>query len=473
MSSVAAVSYDGHSMQIARDAVEALRAGLKGGVSLAGEQGYDASRTVWNAMIDRRPALAVRCLGTADVVAAVKFARAQGIAVSIRGGGHNIAGLAVADGAMLLDMSLMRGVFVDAAAQTASVQAGCLLSDVDRETQMHGLAAVLGFVSNTGAVGLTLGGGFGYLTRRFGWTTDTVRSMSVVTADGHLVRASDDENADLFWGLRGGGGNFGVVTNIEYALYPVGPEIVGGAIAWRAEEGPQVLETFRKLMTGAPPEVTCMMVQRRAPPAPWIDPSAHGRQVVVVLVCHTGPLGEGEAWAKQLKGVGSPVGDMVQRRSYVSQQSLVDATQPFGRRNYWKSEYLPGLEPGMLETLLGHSLEQKSPHSAIAIFPLDGPLSDLPDDHSPVGNRKTGAVVNVTASWESAGDDAINVDWARATWQDIKPFSTGGNYVNFLAEGETEDRLRDAYGENFARLVELKRNWDPDNFFRCNKNIAP
>lgn len=472
MSSINAATYDGKSREIPREAIDALRAGLKGSLSLPGEGSYDASRTVWNAMIDRRPAFAVRCLGTADVIAAIGFAREHGIAVSIRGGGHNIAGLAIADGAMLLDMSLMRGVFVDSAARTANAQAGCLLSDVDRETQLHGLAAVLGFVSNTGIAGLTLGGGFGYLTRRYGWTTDTVRAMSVVTADGRLVRASEDENTDLFWGLRGGGGNFGVVTNIEYALYPVGPEIVGGAIAWRAEEGPAVLEAFRELMTGAPPDVTCMMVQRRAPPAPWIDPSAHGQSVIVVLVCHTGSIDDGEAWVKPLKAVGSPVGDVVQRRSYVSQQSLVDATQPFGRRNYWKSEYLPGLEAAMLQTALAHSLELRSPHSAIAIFPLDGPLSDLPADHSPVGNRKTGAVVNITASWESPDDDETNIEWARTTWRAITPYSTGGTYINFLAEGEPEERLRDAYGDNYARLVEVKRTWDPDNFFRCNKNIA-
>ena len=319
-----------------------LRGRMRGPVLSAADPGYDDSRSLWNAMIDRRPAVIVRCLGAADVVASVRAAREFGLPLSVKGGGHNIAGLAVCEG-LMLDMSLMRGVWVDPAARLARAQAGCLLGDVDRETQLHGLAAVLGFVSNTGCAGLTLGGGFGYLTRRFGWTTDNVASMDLVTADGTIVRASEDENSDLFWGLRGGGGNFGVVTSFEYKLHKVGPDIIGGAIAWRAEEADRVLDLYRSIVADAPPELTCVAGLRIAPPAPWLSPDVHGKPIVAMFVCYSGPLAEGEKLLAPIKAFGSPVGDVVQKRPYVSQQSMLDATQPKGRRYYWKSEYLARL----------------------------------------------------------------------------------------------------------------------------------
>ena len=473
MTTIKAISMSGAPLELPAAAIDELRPRIRGRVLLPGEAGYDDSRSIWNAMIDRRPALIIQALGTSDVITAVQYARKHGLALSIKGGGHNIAGLAVCDGGVLLDMGLMRATWVDREKRTAHAQAGCLLGDVDRETQLHGLAAVLGFVSATGTAGLTLGGGFGYLTRRYGWTSDNVRSMTVVTADGKLLKASEDENPDLFWGLRGGGGNYGVVTDIEYALYAIGPEIVGGAMAWRAERAAEVLAKFRTLMSEAPPEVTCVVSLRKAPPAPWIEKSAHGQSVVIVLVCHTGPIAEAERWVAQLKALGAPVGDVVQRRLYVSLQSMLDATQPKGRRYYWKSEYLPGHEPALLEKASAHALRATSPHSAIVLFPLDGPLNGLPEGHSAVGNRGARSVINITASWEAAKDDAANIEWARTAWQDVRSFSTGGTYVNFLTEDETDDRVRSAYGGNYKRLAELKRRFDPDNFFRRNKNVAP
>ena len=424
-------------------------------------------------MIDRRPGAIARCLGVADILASVQFARERGLMLSIKGGGHNISGLAVCDGGLMIDLSLMRGVFVDPSARVAHAQPGCLLGDVDRETQVHGLAAVLGFVSNTGAAGLTVGGGFGYLTRRFGWTSDNVLSLDVVTADGRVVRASEQENVDLFWGLRGGGGNFGVVTNFDYRLYPVGPEIVAGAIAWRGEDAPKVLDMWRTLVESAPPELVVVAGLRNAPPAPWIAKEIHGKPIVALFVCHTGSVADGEKLLAPIKKFGSPVGDVVQRRPYVSQQSLLDATQPKGRRYYWKSEYLSTLEPEMIDKAIEYAGRIRSPHSAILIFPLEGALNKLPDDHSAVGNRDAAFVLNITASWEKAEDDAANIEWARAAWRDMRRFSTGGTYVNFLTEEEGDDRIKAAYGKNHARLVELKTTWDPTNLFRLNKNIAP
>ena len=424
-------------------------------------------------MIDRRPGAIARCLGVADILASVQFARERGLTLSIKGGGHNISGLAVCDGGLMIDLSLMRGVFVDPSARIAHAQPGCLLGDVDRETQVHGLAAVLGFVSNTGVAGLTVGGGFGYLTRRFGWTSDTVLSLDVVTADGRVVRASEQENVDLFWGLRGGGGNFGVVTNFDYRLYPVGPEIVAGAIAWRGEDAPKVFDMWRTLVESAPPELVVVAGLRNAPPAPWISKEIHGKPIAVLFVCHTGSVADGEKLLAPIKKFGSPVGDVVQRRPYISQQSLLDATQPKGRRYYWKSEYLSTLEPEMIDKAIQYAGRIRSPHSAILIFPLGGALNKLPDDHSAVGNRDAAFVLNITASWEKAEDDAANIEWARAAWRDMRRFSTGGTYVNFLTEEEGGDRIKAAYGKNHARLVELKTTWDPTNLFQLNKNIAP
>jgi FAD/FMN-containing dehydrogenase len=463
----------GNHVELEQKVVDDFKRRVLGELIVAGEPAYDEARSVWNAMIDRRPALILRCLGAPDVATGVAFAREHGLALSIKGGGHNIAGLAVCDDGLTLDMSRARGVRVDAQARTARVEAGCLLGDVDRETQLHGLAATMGFVSTTGVAGLTVGGGFGYLTRRFGWTCDTVRSMDVVTADGAFVHASDAENADLFWALRGGGGNFGVVTSFEFELNAVGPDILGGAIAWPAAEAPKVLGRFRQLTLEAPPELTVVAALRKAPPAPWLATSIHGKNIVALFICYSGRIEEGERLIAPIMEIGSPVGNIVQRRTYVSQQSLLDATQPKGRRYYWKSEYLPRHDPDFLAAAIEHAAETPSPHAAILMFPLDGRLNELPADYSPVGNRDAASVVNIAAAWEKADDDAVNMEWARSTWRDLRRFSTGGTYVNFLTEEEGDDRIRAAYGAHYDRLADIKAKWDPTNLFRMNKNVAP
>ncbi|HEY2806959.1 MAG TPA: FAD-binding oxidoreductase [Gemmatimonadales bacterium] len=452
---------------------DTLRAKLRGGLLLPGDSGYDDARSIWNAMIDRKPAAIVRALGVADVVATVGFARDQGVQLSIRGGGHNIAGLALCDDGIVLDLSQMRGVFVDPSARSARAQAGCLLGDVDRETQLHGMAAVLGFVSNTGIAGLTLGGGFGYLTRRFGWTCDNLNAIEAVTADGRIVRASERENPDLFWGMRGGGGNFAVATSFDYRLYPVGPEIVGGAIAWAGDDIAPLMEYHRKLSAEVPPECTLVAALRLAPPAPWLPKEIHGKPIAAVFVCDTGPVAEAEARLKPLKAFRRSAGDICQRRSYVSQQSLIDATQPKGRRYYWKSEYLSEITPEFLAAYLDHFSRIPSPHTAMALFPLGGALNRQPADHCPMGNRDAKWVFNLTSAWDKPEDDARNIEWTRAAWNDLKRFSTGGTYINFLTEEEGDERVRAAYGANHARLADVKTTWDPANLFRANKNIAP
>jgi FAD/FMN-containing dehydrogenase len=459
--------------EIAPETLDRLRAQLRGPLLRPGDPGYEDSRTVWNAMIQRHPALVVRCLGVSDVIAGVRFAREQGLTLCIKGGGHNIAGLATCDGGLMLDLSLMRGVMVDPQARIARAQGGCLLGDVDRETQLHGLAATLGFVSNTGIGGLTVGGGFGYLSRRFGWTSDTVTEMEVVTAEGRIVRASEKENADLFWGLRGGGGNFGIVTRFDYRLEAVGPEIVGGAIAWRDDKAAEAFELQRQIMADAPPELALVSGFRKAPPAPWIAKEAHGQGIVLFALCHTGRLEDGERVVERIRSIPGAVGDTLQRRPYVTQQALLDATQPKGRRYYWKSEYTPDLNSSFLDKALPHARAATSIHSAVLLFPIGDAVAKLPDDHSAVGNRDARWVFNVAAAWEKPEEDATHVEWARAAWRDLRAFSTGGVYVNFLTEEESDDRIQSAYRTSLTRLVEIKRRWDPDNLFRMNKNIRP
>jgi FAD/FMN-containing dehydrogenase len=373
----------------------------------------------------------------------------------------------------MIDMSLMRGVWVDKHKRMAHAQAGCLLGDVDRETQVDGLAAVLGFVSRTGVTGLTLGGGFGYLTRRWGWTTDNIVGMDVVTADGRVVRASDDENPDLFWGLRGGGGNFGIVTGIDYKLYPVGPEIIGGAVAWPASEAPKIIELYRALAADAPRELTLVVLIRPAPPAPWLPKNMHGKPIVVMLACFSGNLEVGEKLVAPIKSFGNPVGDVLTRRPYAQLQSLLDGTQPKGRRYYWKSEYLPGIDPSLDKHFIEHGAKIPSPHSAVILFQIEGALNQLEEAHSPVGNRDARFVLNIGGSWERAEEDKANVKWARDAWNGMKQFSTGGTYINFLTEDEGPERIEAALGNGLQRLADVKSKWDPDNVFRTNRNIKP
>ena len=464
---------DGGAVRVSPEILQAFRNGFRGTIVAPEDSDYDETRKIWNAMIDRRPGLIVRCTGTADIVHAVRFARQHQFLVSVRGGGHNIAGLAVCEGGLMIDLSLMKGVWVDEKGQTARAQGGCTLGDVDRETQLHGLAAVLGFVSNTGIGGLTVGGGFGYLTRRFGYTCDNLVSMEVVTAEGRVARAAADENAELFWALRGGGGNFGIVASFEYKLYPVGPEILGGAIVWRAEDAQQVLDFYRKFTAETPRETTSVAVLRIAPPAPWLPKEIHGKPIIAVFICHSGRVDDGEKIVAPLRGLGRPVADIVMPRPYTQMQSLLDATQPKGRRYYWKSHYLTRVEPRAIDALIDCAARMPSPLSAIVIFQLQGALGELPAGHSPAGNRNTAFVLNITSSWEKSADDASNLRWTRDCFEATRAYSSGGTYINFLTEEDGSDRIEAAYGRPILeRLAALKKAYDPDNLFRHTKSVS-
>lgn len=474
MSGIRITTLGGGSTELPSTELDTFAASLDGSVVLPDSDGYAAATHIWNGMITRRPALAVRAAGTPDVVRTVNFAREHGVELAIRGGGHNIAGLAMSDGGITLDLSTLRTVDVDTEARLARVAPGCTLGDVDRATQQHGLATTLGFVSETGTAGLTLGGGFGYLTRQFGWTVDDLESVEIVTADGTVRRASRDENADLFWALRGGGGNFGVVTEFVLRLHEVGPDITGGIIAWPATEAESVLAIFREITESAPRELTLAVLRRNAPPAPWLPESAHGKPMVGVVVCHTGSADEAEADLAPLRAHGEPWADLIQRKEYAAQQSMLDATQPKGMAYYWKSEFLPGLDDAALASYHAQFEGLEAPANQIVLFHIGGRLNELAEDDGAMGNREARyACVIAAMNPVGAPIGPSNVEWVRNAWAAMKAHGTGGNYVNFQTDDEPGERVAESYGGNLARLAEVKAKYDPENIFRVNRNIAP
>jgi FAD/FMN-containing dehydrogenase len=435
---------------------------------------FEESCKIWNGMIRARPALVVRPTGTADVVECIRLARERSLRISPKGGGHNIAGTCLVDNGLMLDMCRLRGVMVDPKQRLVRAQAGCLLGDVDRETQLHGLATVLGFVSETGLAGLTLGGGIGYLNRRFGWTSDNLVEVEIVTADAKVLRASADENADLFWALRGGGGNFGIVTSFTFRLHEVGPLVTAGMILWPAEQAPQVLAKFAELTSTSSRELTLVSTMRLAPPAPFIPQEWHGKPIVGVIACHSGTPSQAEQGLAPLKALGKPIVDLIVQKPYVAQQAMLDAAQPKGLNYYWKSEYLPALTDEIVEAYRTHGALVPTKQSQLFMFQVGGAIADRSADDGAVGNRDAKFVFGAAGSWlpdDPKGQE--HMSWVRAAWESIRPLSTGGVYVNFLTEEEGEDRIRAAYGDNFARLATVKAKYDPDNVFRANKNVLP
>jgi FAD/FMN-containing dehydrogenase len=436
-----------------------------------GDPGWSDAVLIWNAMVAKIPALALQPVSARDVAAAVEFAREHGLVLSIKGGGHNIAGTAVAEGGLMLDMSRMRQITVDRDSKTAHVGPGCLLQDVDRATQEHGLATVLGFVSEVGVAGLTLGGGFGYLSRRFGWTVDNLEEVEIVTADGRIRTASRTANEDLFWALRGGGGNFGVVTRFTFRLHEIGPIVTGGLIAWSADQADEVLASYQVLTDAAPRELTAALIIRMAPPAPFIPPEWHGKPIVGMLVCHSGRSPEADL--AQFRRFRQPIVDLVTERPFVSQQSIIDATEPKGFDQYWKTEYLPDLSSGYLDTFRDAALSLTSPLSFSVIFHIGGALNEHINDDGAVGNRDAQFITGFSGMWPPNIPDDEHIAWVRGSWERIRPYSTGGNYVNLQLAEDGESRTAEAYGQNYARLQSVKAEWDPENLFRVNRNIPP
>jgi FAD/FMN-containing dehydrogenase/pimeloyl-ACP methyl ester carboxylesterase len=451
---------------------EDLRHRLDGPVLLPGGPGFGAATELWNAMITKTPALVVQATGTDDVVAAVGFARDHGLALSVRGGGHNIAGSALADGGVTIDMSQLRQVTVNPVARTATVQPGCRLGDVDHATQRHGLATPLGFFSDVGVAGLTLGGGLGYLTRRFGWTVDNLLAVEIVTADGTVRRASRDEHADLFWAVRGAGANLGVVTSFTFRVHEVGPTVYGGLIAWPFERAEEFLRAYRAITTEGPEELTAFLMIARAPAAPFVPTEWHHERICALSVCFSGDLRDAEAAVAPIRAIGDPIVDLLHEQPYTELQSYLDATEPKGRHDYWRMEYASELSDGLLADFRAVAGECPIPTGELGLLQLGGALNGHSDDDGAVGNRDARYAWGILGMWEpdDPEGDAYR-GWVREAADALKPFSTGGTYVNFQTDDEGDDRVRAAYGANYERLRDIKRAYDPENLFRSNRNI--
>jgi hypothetical protein len=448
--------------------------GFRGRLISADQPEYDSARAVWNGAIDRHPHLIARCIGAADVVAAVRFARDHDLEIAIRGGGHNVAGTAVCDGGIVIDLSAMRGVRVDATDRQAWVQGGALWGDVDHETQAHGLATTGGIVSHTGVAGLTLGGGVGWLMRKHGLTVDNLLAADVVTADGKLLRVSADEHPDLFWGLRGGGGNFGVVTAFEFRLHPIGPTVLAGPILWDATDAGEVLRFYRDFVRDAPDELGTVVRFGAAPPLPVIPEDLHWRPVTIVGSCYAGPIEAGEKALQPLRAFRTPLLDLVGPMPYVRFQSALDSTVIHGWNYYWKSTHLPELRDDLIDVIAGHAFSCSSPRSYVAMFHLKGAVSRVAEGETAFGNRQASHAITIDAVW-GPGEDFGEPDtaWTRRFFAALGPFHQGV-YVNFLGGDEDPDRVREAYGDSiYDRLMDMKTTYDPDNVFHHNQNIRP
>jgi FAD/FMN-containing dehydrogenase len=453
-------------------AVNELRDSFRGEVVSPADAGYHEHRKIWNGSIDRRPGLIARCAGVADVRAAVRFGREHGLTVAVRGGGHSFPGLSVCDDGLLIDLGPMKGVRVDPEAGSARAQAGLLLGELDRETQAFGMAVPAGIVTTTGLAGLTLGGGIGWIMRKYGLTIDNLVSVDVVTADGEFVKASENENADLFWGVRGGGGNFGIVTDFEFRLHPLGPQVMAGPVFWPMEDAPEVLRFYRDWIADCPDELMTIVVQRRAPALPVVPPELVGKHVVAVAACYAGPVEDGERVLAPLKRFGSPVLDLCMPKPFLAHQAMFD---PSFRRGWWyyvRSCDVAELDDDVIDIVVEHGLRITSPITSIALWQMGGAVARVGENETAFNGRDAGFTFNLNGNSETADGFDTERQWARDYWSALAPYHTSV-YVNFLME-EGEERVREAYGaEKYDRLKALKRTYDPTNFFRLNQNITP
>ncbi len=455
------------------EAISALASGLDGKLIQQGDATYDEVRQIWNAMIDRRPALIVQCASTSDVVAAVNFGREHSLLTAVRGAGHNIAGNAVCEGGLMIDLSEMKQVNVDVANRRATAEGGATLGDFDAATLPHGLATPTGINSTTGIAGLTLGGGFGWLSRKYGMTVDNLVSADVVTADGSQLHASEDENSDLFWAIRGGSGNFGVVTQFEFQLHQVGPDLLSGLIVFPQSQAKDVLKKYAAFSRSMPEELNIWVVMRKAPPLPFLPEDVHGTDVIVLALCYAGDPADGEALVEPLKSFGEPVGVHVGVQPFTAWQQAFDPLLAPGMRNYWKSHNFTEISDGLIDAVVERAGELPSPHTEIFFGALGGATSRPAPDAMAYPHRDANYVMNVHGRWETADEDAGGIAWSREVFEATKPFASSGVYVNFITEEEGDARIASAYGVNQTRLAELKKKYDPNNFFRLNQNIQP
>jgi FAD/FMN-containing dehydrogenase len=477
MADLRVITLTGADAALGDSVVERFGNGLRGELLRPNDAGYEKTRKVWNGLIDKRPALIVRCAGVGDVVDSVNFARENDLLLAVRGGGHNVAGNAVCDGGLVIDLSQMRGIRVDPERRLVRAESGATLGDLDRETQVFGLATPLGAVSKTGIAGLTLGGGLGWLRRKHGLSSDNLVSVDVVTADGAFLTASETENTDLFWGIRGGGGNFGVVTSFEYRLHPVGPEVMFCFVIYPGDKAKEVLSFCEQYVAEAPDEVSPIAVLGRVPPVEIFPERWHGEPMVALLAMYAGEAKEGGRVLKPLRDLGGAIADISARMPYRQAQSVLDEDYPDGWRYYWKSQNLSGLSDEVNERLMDHAAAAPSPYSTVDVWFQGGAMARIGAEESAFGDRSAPILLGVEANWEDPQDDEAdqaNVAWVRECVSDLRRFSSGGAYLNFPGFYEEGDRMmREAFGENHKRLVALKDKYDPTNLFRLNQNIKP
>jgi FAD/FMN-containing dehydrogenase len=456
------------------EALQGFIQGLRGGVLQPGDEGYDEARLVWNGLIDRRPALIVQCTGAADVVDAVNFAREQGLLLSVRAGGHNVAGNAVNDGGLVIDLSGMNGVHVDPSTQTVRVEGGATWGDVDRETQLFALAVPAGVVSTTGVAGLTLHGGVGHLRRKYGMTIDSLLSVDIVTADGRLRRASAAENEDLFWAVRGGGGNFGIVTSFEFKAVPVGPMVMVAAVFYPFEAAKTILPAWRDFMAAAPEEVSSIAIVWGIPPSEPFPPELHERPVMVVAAVYSGSVEDGERILQPLRELAEPLVDASGPWPWLGLQSGFDAIFAKGQLYYWKSRALGELSDAAIDAIVDFGGRRPSPLTDIIVWHHGGAMSRVGESDTAYAGRDAPFLVTGEASWTDPAKSDEAIAWAREFWDAMGAYSTGGLYLNFPGFAEEEDALvRAGFGENYDRLAKLKAKYDPDNLFRSHLNIKP
>ncbi len=453
-------------------AIEELRGVLKGRVVVPQDSNYHEVRALWNAMIDRRPALIVQCKEAGDVVHALAFAQANGLELSIRGAGHNIAGNAICDDGIMIDLSTMKNVRIDPAKRRAYVEPGATLGDLDAAAQAHALATPVGINSTTGIAGLTLGGGFGWLTRQYGMTIDNLVSVDAVTAGGKRVRASEQENSDLFWAMRGGGGNFGVVTQFELELHPVGPQILSGLMVFPFKQAKQVLRQYREFVKSAPEELNVWAVLRQAPPLPFLPASVHGQEVVVLAIFSAGNVEKANKLIEPLRAFGDAHGEHIGAQPYVEWQKAFDPLLAPGARNYWKSHNFTELKDGAVDTVIEYAGKLPTSQCEIFIGLIAGAANRVAAHAMAYPARDAKFVLNVHARWDKPAQDERCISWARAFFKASAPYASAGAYVNFMT-AEEGDRVASAYGSNHERLVQIKRKYDAGNVFHLNQNIKP
>ena len=456
-----------------RAALRELRASHAGELIRPGDAGYDEQRRVWNGSIDRHPALIARCTGTRDVIAAVQFARRARLPLAVRSGGHSFPGLSVCDAGVVIDLGPMKRIKVDPERRTATVEAGVLLGELDRATQPFGLAVPAGIVTHTGVAGLTLGGGIGWLMRKHGLTVDQLLAAEMVTAGGDVVRASEPENPDLFWGLRGGGGNFGIVTEFEFRLNELGPVVLAGPVFWPMKESPRLLRFYREWIADAPDELMTIVIHRMAPALPFVPAELHGEPVVAVVCCYAGPVEEGERALRPLRNFARPVLDLCHPKPFLEHQAMFDPTFPHGRWYYMRACDVGELTDEVIEITFEHSMRIRSPLTAFPIWQMGGAVGRVGDDDSAFNGRRAGHTFNITAATESVEGFEEEREWVRGLWSALEPHHLDSVYVNFLMD-EGDSRIRQAYGSaRYERLASLKEKYDPDNLFRLNQNVRP